>query len=51
MRASDSAQLVQWVSNRLKQPVTLPDLTGSGYRLMGGRLDRDVAWTGRDVHV
>lgn len=38
MRATDSAQLVQWVSNRLKQPVTLPDLTGSGYRLMGGRL-------------
>lgn len=38
MRAADSAQLVQWVSNRLKQPVKLPDLTGSGYRLMGGRL-------------
>jgi anti-sigma factor RsiW len=38
MRASDSVQLVQWVSNRLKQPVKLPDLTGSGYRLMGGRL-------------
>jgi anti-sigma factor RsiW len=38
MRATDSAQLVQWVSNRLKQPVKLPDLTGSGYRLMGGRL-------------
>lgn len=38
MRATDSAQLVQWVSNRLKQPVTLPDLTDSGYRLMGGRL-------------
>ena len=38
MRASDSAQLVQWVSNRLNQPVKLPDLTGSGYRLMGGRL-------------
>jgi anti-sigma factor RsiW len=38
MRASDSTQLVQWVSNRLKQPVKLPDLTGSGYRLMGGRL-------------
>ena len=36
--ASDSAQLVQWVSNRLKQPVKLPDLTGSSYRLMGGRL-------------
>lgn len=38
MRATDSTQLVQWVSNRLKQPVKLPDLTGSGYRLMGGRL-------------
>jgi anti-sigma factor RsiW len=38
MRASDSTQLVQWVSNRLHQPVKLPDLTGSGYRLMGGRL-------------
>jgi anti-sigma factor RsiW len=38
MRATDSAQLVQWVSNRLKQPVKLPDLTESGYRLMGGRL-------------
>jgi anti-sigma factor RsiW len=38
IRASDSAQLVQWVSNRLKQPVKLPDLTGSGYRLMGGRV-------------
>jgi anti-sigma factor RsiW len=38
MRASDSTQLVQWMSSRLKQPVRLPDLTGSGYRLMGGRL-------------
>jgi anti-sigma factor RsiW len=38
MRASDSAQLVQWVSSRLHQPVKVPDLTGSGYRLMGGRL-------------
>jgi anti-sigma factor RsiW len=38
IRASDSAQLVQWVSNRLHQPVKVPDLTGSGYRLMGGRL-------------
>jgi anti-sigma factor RsiW len=38
MRATDSAQLVQWVSNRLHQPVKLPDLTTSGYRLMGGRL-------------
>jgi anti-sigma factor RsiW len=38
IRASDSEQLVQWVSNRLRQPVRVPDLTDAGYRLMGGRL-------------
>ena len=38
IRATDSAQLLQWVSNRLHQPVKLPDLTTSGYRLMGGRV-------------
>jgi len=38
VRASDSAQLVQWVSDRLQRPVKVPDLTTSGYRLMGGRL-------------
>jgi anti-sigma factor RsiW len=38
VRATDSSQLVQWVSNRLHQPVKVPDLTSSGYRLMGGRL-------------
>jgi anti-sigma factor RsiW len=38
VRASDSAQLVQWVSDRLHRPVKVPDLAGSGYRLMGGRL-------------
>jgi anti-sigma factor RsiW len=38
MRATDSAQLVQWVSGRLQRPVKVPDLTTSGYRLMGGRL-------------
>jgi anti-sigma factor RsiW len=38
MRASDSSQLVQWISSRLRQPVKVPDLTPSGYRLMGGRL-------------
>lgn len=38
IRASDSAQLVQWTSNRLHRPVKVPDLTTSGYRLMGGRL-------------
>ncbi|GKQ52074.1 anti-sigma factor [Bradyrhizobium sp. Ce-3] len=34
----DSTELVQWVSNRLHQPVKLPDLTKSGYRFMGGRV-------------
>jgi len=38
VRASDSGQLVQWVSDRLRRPVKVPDLTTSGYRLMGGRL-------------
>lgn len=38
VRASDSAQLVQWVSDRLHRPINVPDLTTSGYRLMGGRL-------------
>ena len=38
VRASDSAQLVQWLSDRLRRPVKVPDLTTSGYRLMGGRL-------------
>ncbi|MFB9269300.1 anti-sigma factor family protein [Bradyrhizobium erythrophlei] len=34
----DSAELVQWVSSRLRQPVKLPDLAKSGYRFMGGRV-------------
>lgn len=38
VRASESAQLVQWVSDRLHRPVKVPDLTNSGYRLMGGRV-------------
>jgi anti-sigma factor RsiW len=38
MRASDSAELVQWVSTRLHRTVKVPDLGASGYRLMGGRL-------------
>jgi len=38
IRASDSAQLVQWASNRLHQPVKVPDLATSGFRLMGGRV-------------
>jgi anti-sigma factor RsiW len=38
VRASDSEQLVQWTSNRMHQPVKVPDLSTAGYRLMGGRL-------------
>jgi anti-sigma factor RsiW len=38
LRASDSVQLKQWVSDRLQRPVGVPDLISSGYRLMGGRL-------------
>ena len=38
VRASDAAQLVQWVSSRLDRPVKVPDLASAGYRLMGGRL-------------
>ena len=38
MRASDGAELVQWVSSRLGRPIKVPDLASSGYRLMGGRL-------------
>src|ERR1700731_1409295 len=32
VRASDSAQLVQWVSDRLHRPVKGPDLAASDYR-------------------
>jgi anti-sigma factor RsiW len=38
VRAAETGQLVQWVSDRLHRPVKVPDLTTSGYRLMGGRL-------------
>ena len=38
IRASEGPQLVQWLSNRLNQPIKVPDLTTAGYRLMGGRL-------------
>jgi anti-sigma factor RsiW len=38
LRASDRAELVAWVSQRLGRPVTVPDLSSAGYRFMGGRL-------------
>lgn len=36
--ASDDAHLAQWLSNRLHRDVVPPDLSGLGYRLLGGRL-------------
>lgn len=36
--ASEEAHLVAWLSKRLGQPLKAPDLTGKGYRLIGGRL-------------
>lgn len=38
LAAADRDELAGWFSNRLKRPVGVPDLSGSGYRLMGGRL-------------
>lgn len=38
VRATEQDHLVQWLSNRLGQPIKPPDLSGFGYRLMGGRL-------------
>lgn len=36
--ADDEAHLVQWLSNRLGQPVRAPKLDSLGFRLVGGRL-------------
>jgi anti-sigma factor RsiW len=36
--AAQEAHLVQWLSKRLGRPLVVPDLSASGYRLMGGRL-------------
>jgi anti-sigma factor RsiW len=36
--ADQQAQLVNWVSARLGRPVVPPDLSKSGYHLMGGRV-------------
>jgi anti-sigma factor RsiW len=38
IKASDSDQLLGWISARLQRPVKLPDLSAAGYRFMGGRL-------------
>lgn len=38
IKAADSTDLVDWISNRLQTPIKVPNLTSSGYRFMGGRL-------------
>jgi anti-sigma factor RsiW len=38
IKASDRGTLVNWVSQRLRRPIAVPDLSASGYRFMGGRL-------------
>lgn len=36
--ALEQAHLVQWLSKRLGKPLKVPDLTGQGFDLVGGRL-------------
>ena len=36
--ANEEAHLVQWLSKRLGRPLIIPDLSGLGFQLMGGRL-------------
>jgi anti-sigma factor RsiW len=38
IRAAARDNLVGWLSSRLQTPVTMPDLSASGYRFMGGSL-------------
>jgi anti-sigma factor RsiW len=38
IRATERAELVNWASERLHQPVAVADLSASGYRFMGGRV-------------
>jgi len=36
--ATNRADLLKWLSKRLGQPVSAPDLSASGYKFLGGRL-------------
>ena len=38
IRATDKDGLTTWFANRLGRPIVTPDLSTSGYRLMGGRV-------------
>ena len=37
-KATERAQLVDWISGRLQHTISVPDLSASGYRFLGGRL-------------
>ncbi len=37
-RAAELPDVLGWIGDRLGRPVAPPDLTGAGYRLMGGRM-------------
>jgi anti-sigma factor RsiW len=37
-KAADKIELVNWISSRIQRNIRVPDLSASGYRLMGGRL-------------
>jgi anti-sigma factor RsiW len=38
VEAGDRDHLVSWLSSRVTQPITPPDLTAEGFTLVGGRL-------------
>jgi len=38
IKAADSSQLVKWASSRLQRPMSIPDLSASGYSFIGGRV-------------
>lgn len=38
IKANEEAQLVKWGSRRLERPVSVPDLSGSGFQFIGGRV-------------
>jgi anti-sigma factor RsiW len=38
IRAADSPQFVEWASRQLERPVSIPDLSFSGYTFIGGRV-------------
>ncbi|MFA6117579.1 MAG: anti-sigma factor [Sphingomonas sp.] len=38
IKAADAPQLIKWASRRLERPMSIPDLSGSGYSFIGGRV-------------